>query len=223
MRYTMACGSSRWKNRFPALFKSSDKPCRVPRRKEWSVVRCQRSRVPFAIRGTHGIFDLRNLQRWLERGPNEEFFWKLAKKLLLNCYSCPKFRDSCSRLIMKTVKIADSEWEVMNVVWEEEPWVSASRVVEVLSERKGWHSRTTRTLLERLVKKGVLETKPEGKRYLYRAAIDMEKCVRQESRSFARKVFGGEPAAMLLHLVKETDLTQDDIAQLKKILEEKEQ
>ena len=49
------------------------------------------------------------------------------------------------------VKISDSEWEVMNVVWSRAP-VAASDIVEELSARKGWHARTIRTLLDRLVR-----------------------------------------------------------------------
>lgn len=108
------------------------------------------------------------------------------------------------------------------MIWEE-PGASASRVVELLEERKEWHSRTIRTLLDRLVKKGALKIRPDGRRHLYEALIDREKCIRAESRSFLRRVFGGERAAMLLHLVEEADLTQEEIEELKKILKEKEQ
>jgi BlaI family transcriptional regulator, penicillinase repressor len=122
---------------------------------------------------------------------------------------------------MKSIKISDSEWEVMNLVWKE-PGVSSSRVVEVLSAQKDWRSRTVRTLLDRLVKKGALKTVPDGKRNLYHPAIDMQQCIRRESRSFAQRVFGGEPGPMLLNLVREADLSQDEIERLKRILEEKE-
>ncbi len=122
---------------------------------------------------------------------------------------------------MKSIKISDSEWEVMNLVWKE-PGVSSSRVVEVLSAQKEWRSRTVRTLIDRLVKKGALKTVADGKRYLYHPAIDMRKCIRRESRSFAQRVFGNDPGPMLLHLVRETDLSKEEIESLKKILEEKE-
>jgi BlaI family transcriptional regulator, penicillinase repressor len=119
------------------------------------------------------------------------------------------------------VKISDSEWEVMNVVWEAAP-VSALAIVEKLSRKKKWHSRTIRTLLDRLVKKRALTFVAEGKRYLYRAKIGREICVRRASRSLLERVFGGEPASMLIHLVQNTDLSGEDIKKLKRILSEKE-
>ena len=83
----------------------------------------------------------------------------------------------------------------MNVVWARAP-ISASEIVEALASQKGWHSRTIRTLLDRLVRKGALKATPEGKRYLYEARVAMADSVRQESQSFLERVFGGEPAAM---------------------------
>ena len=118
-------------------------------------------------------------------------------------------------------KISDAEWEVMSVVWNRPP-AAASDIVEQLEARRGWHSRTVRTLLDRLVKKGALRIEVEGKRYLYWPRVTMQSCVRQESRSFLERVFGGEPASMLVHLVKTTKLTPEQIQELKRVLEEKE-
>jgi len=122
---------------------------------------------------------------------------------------------------MKPIKISDSEWQVMTIVWEKAP-VPASEIVEALAQLKGWHARTTRTLLDRLVRKKALKILPEGKRYLYKPLISIEEGVRQESQSFLQRVFGGEPAAMLLHLVGEAQLSKAEIRKLKAILEEKE-
>ena len=123
---------------------------------------------------------------------------------------------------MKTiVKISDAEWEVMNLIWEKSP-LPASEVVDQLSVKKGWRARTTRTLLDRLVKKRALSTRLEGKRYLYHSKVTAEDCVRRETRSFLARVFGGKPGALLLNLAKETELSREEIQELKRILEEKE-
>ena len=119
------------------------------------------------------------------------------------------------------IKISDAEWEVMDIVWDADP-VLVQDIVARLEARKGWHSRTVRTLVDRLVKKGALRFEVDGKRYLYRPKLSREVCVRQESQSFLKRVFGGEPAGMLIHLVKHSELTQEEITKLKEILSEKE-
>lgn len=121
----------------------------------------------------------------------------------------------------KAVRISESEWLVMSMVWDRAP-IAAAEIVEALSRRTGWHSRTIRTLLDRLVRKGALRAALDGKRYLYEPILSMDACVRQESRSFLRRVFAGEPAPMILYLVKESKLSNEEIKELKRLLTQKE-
>jgi len=109
----------------------------------------------------------------------------------------------------------------MALVWERSP-VAAGEIVDSLSQRTRWHSRTIRTLLDRLVKKGALKATLAGKRYLYEPLLTMNDCIRQESRSFLERVFGGEAAPMLLYLVRESKLSSNEIKELKRLLSEKE-
>lgn len=122
--------------------------------------------------------------------------------------------------MVKTPQISDSEWEVMNVFWEQSP-LSAAEVVEALAERMHWHPKTVKTLLGRLVRKGALRFRAEGNRYLYRPAFAREQMVREESRSFLQRVFGGDASPMLVHFVKEAELSDAEIEELKRILEDK--
>ncbi len=123
---------------------------------------------------------------------------------------------------MKTpTRISEAEWDVMSVAWKQPP-VAASEVIAELEAKRGWHSRTVRTLLDRLVKKGALRFEVDGKRYLYWPKISMEQCLKRESQSFVQRIFGGEPGPMLVHLVRSTKLSADEIKQLKEILNEKE-
>lgn len=117
--------------------------------------------------------------------------------------------------------ISEAEWEIMSLLWNNSP-AAASDIVQLLEKKRAWRSRTTRTLLDRLVKKRALQIEVDGKRYLYRPAVTMDDCVRKESQSFLERVFGGEPASMLIHLVKTTALSPKEIQQLKRILSEKE-
>ncbi len=121
----------------------------------------------------------------------------------------------------QSIRITEAEWEVMMVVWEQAP-VAASRIVEILAQKKQWTLATVRTLLRRLVNKGALEQKSEGKRYLYTPRISREECARRESESFLDRVLGLAPAATLVHLVKRAELSKGEIQELRRILREKE-
>jgi BlaI family penicillinase repressor len=117
--------------------------------------------------------------------------------------------------------ISQAEWDIMNVLWTQAP-LAASEVVQQLQSKRAWRLRTVRTLLDRLVKKRALSVVMDGKRYLYRPCVEQEDCLRLESQSFLQRVFGGEPVSMLVHLVKNTKLSPDEISELKRILSEKE-
>jgi BlaI family penicillinase repressor len=117
--------------------------------------------------------------------------------------------------------ISDAEWQVMNVVWQDQP-VEAQQVIDQLAAANNWSSATIKTMLHRLVKKKVLAFEQAGKRYLYRSAIGRSDCIRQASSSFLERVFGGAAAPALMHLVQTSTLTDDEVAELRRLLDCKE-
>ena len=108
----------------------------------------------------------------------------------------------------------------MNLLWQRSP-LTTGEIVSTLGARNKWKPRTVRTLIDRLKSKGAIEVLAEGKKRLA-PLVNQDACVRSESRSFIERVFGGCPAAMLLHLIKDAKLTREEISQLKKILSEKQ-
>lgn len=80
------------------------------------------------------------------------------------------------------ISISESEWVVMKIIWNEPP----KTLQDILSELKhmAWSSTTIQTYLARLVKKGALATKRQGKGYLYYPAISESDCQLAGSKSF---------------------------------------
>jgi BlaI family penicillinase repressor len=118
--------------------------------------------------------------------------------------------------------ITDAEWEVMNVLWDQ-PDATAMDVSDALRDRKGWSPKTVKTLLGRLVRKGVLRYREEGNRYVYTAAIPRQRYIKEESASFLERVFGGDATPALVHFVKTARMTQEEIDELRRILDEKQE
>ncbi|MDB5313541.1 MAG: blaI 3 [Gemmataceae bacterium] len=121
---------------------------------------------------------------------------------------------------MVEAHISDAEWQVMQVVWEREA-ATAAEVIAALTPSTSWRHRTIRTLLSRLVDKGVLAAEADGNRYLYRPLVTRGKCVREEGRSFLKKVFGGDAAELLVHFVRGAEIPPERIEELKRLLDEK--
>ena len=72
--------------------------------------------------------------------------------------------------------ITDAEWEVMRVVWANER-VTSKKVISVLKEKMDWTQSTIKTILGRLVEKGVLNTEQEGRKFIYTANIEEKEAV----------------------------------------------
>lgn len=111
-------------------------------------------------------------------------------------------------------QISEAEWDVMNVLWDTSP-LTGSEVAERLEA----HPKTVKTLLGRLVRKGALRYDEEANRYLYFPLFPRERFVAAESRSFLDRVFGGEATPALLHFVELGNLTEDEIRELRALLE----
>src|SRR3954464_3037893 len=103
------------------------------------------------------------------------------------------------------LQISDAEWAVMEPIGAAGACTAAD-VIKRLSETHDWNHSTIRTLLARLVEKGALDYEVDGSRYIYRATVSREQCVRQESRSFLNKFFGGDVGELLAHFVSDASL-----------------
>ncbi|MCA9241402.1 MAG: BlaI/MecI/CopY family transcriptional regulator [Planctomycetales bacterium] len=139
-------------------------------------------------------------------------------------YSCNLFCGRHRHLgvpLANAVTITDAEWLVMNAVWRRQP-VESQQVIDQLAGPNGWSAATVKTMLHRLVKKKALAFQRDGKRYLYRSVVRTSDCVRRESRSFLDRVFGGEAAPALMHLVRTSKLTDAEVAELRRLLDDKE-
>jgi BlaI family penicillinase repressor len=121
----------------------------------------------------------------------------------------------------RSLSISDAEWAVMERIWAAGACTAAD-VIKQLRITHDWNHSTIRTLLARLVEKRALAYDVDGSRYIYRAAVSRERCVRQEGRTFLEKAFGGNVAALLAHFVSEASLAPHEIEQLRQMLVEKQ-
>jgi len=121
----------------------------------------------------------------------------------------------------KTPRISEAEWEVMKVLWERSP-LTANEIVEVLSRKTPWQRETIRTLINRLVQKGAIAFEKKDRQYHYSPLAGEAECVRAETKSLLKRVRPGSIEPMLAALVEEQRLSAEQIARLRRILDEKD-
>ncbi len=120
----------------------------------------------------------------------------------------------------KMPRIAESEWRVMQVLWEHGPQ-TANEVIHALSGEVKWKSRTIKTLISRLVRKGAVRFREEGNKYRYFPAVKESECIRSETQSFVHRVYQGAMKPALAAFLEDVDLSPREIDELQKILDQK--
>lgn len=119
-------------------------------------------------------------------------------------------------------QISPAEWEVMRVVWTAKQTTS-KEIGEVLNEKMDWKPATTKTLIGRLVKKGMLNTEPEGRSFLYSPAVSEAETVHESAERLLETICRTKAGKLLGGMIEEASLSQNDIEQLQQLLEEKKQ
>ena len=116
-------------------------------------------------------------------------------------------------------RISEAEHAVMEALWEKSP-LTAAEVSDKVAPGRGWTLATVKTLLSRLVAKEAVATEPDGRRFLYTPAIARTDYLGGESRRLVDRLFGGRAAPLVAHLVEAEALTEDDIAEIERLIRE---
>lgn len=116
--------------------------------------------------------------------------------------------------------ISESEWEIMNVLWDKAPQ-TANDIILSLQESTDWKPKTIRTLLDRLVQKDVVGVNKDLRVYTFYPLYTQEECQRAETESFINRIYGGTMKSMLVQFIHEDTLSDDDINELRTILNKK--
>jgi BlaI family penicillinase repressor len=115
------------------------------------------------------------------------------------------------------VELFDSEWAILQAVWEHEP-CAAPTVQEVLQKEKGWAYTTVKTLMDRMVKKGLLQAERIRNLYLYRSAITRAQAQRSEIMKTVKRAFDGALTPMMQFLIENERLSDEECHQLESLI-----
>jgi BlaI family penicillinase repressor len=117
-------------------------------------------------------------------------------------------------------ELTDLQLELMRVLWSRGE-ASAGEVTEALRSDRPLASTTVATLLSRLEKKGVVTHRADGRTYMYRARIT-EGEVRGSLLSRVKDVFAGDVSALMAHLLRDDELSADDLARVRALIDARE-
>lgn len=114
----------------------------------------------------------------------------------------------------KKKNVSDAELEILEVLWTAGEPLNTAQIRSMLEENKSWERTTVLTLIQRLVKKGMLRQE-KREVYYYSPAVSREAYVKEETKNFVNKFFHGRSGNMAAALMADDDLTKEDIKELR--------
>ncbi|MDK2761820.1 MAG: BlaI/MecI/CopY family transcriptional regulator [Sphingopyxis sp.] len=114
-------------------------------------------------------------------------------------------------------RASESEMQVLSALWDKSPQTAAD-LTSRIGKINGWTQATVKTLLARLVQKGAVTAKADGRRYLYSPAVERADAVGAESQRFVDRLFGGRVSPLIAHLADREALSDADIAEIEALL-----
>ena len=113
-------------------------------------------------------------------------------------------------------KITDSELEVMKLLWRAEEALPVTEIREKLQESKGWEPATIKTLISRLVSKGVVRQEKRNVFY-YSPLISEREYNGWATRDLIERIYSGSARDLIAALVRSESLSRDDIDELREM------
>jgi predicted transcriptional regulator len=119
-----------------------------------------------------------------------------------------------------SIELTEAEWSIIKAVWENEP-CAAPAIQEKLHKQTEWTYSTVRTLMDRMVAKGLLTAEKIRNLTLYRSAVTREQAQRSELLYALRNAFNGALTPMMQCLLETGELSAKELAGLEALIKEK--
>lgn len=117
-------------------------------------------------------------------------------------------------------ELTESEWAIIRVVWDHEPCAAPS-VQELLEKEKAWSYSTVRTLMDRMVVKGLLKAEKVRHITLYSSVITRAQAQKGELFHTLKNAFNGALTPMLQFLLEEEKMSAQELDELEKMIRAK--
>jgi len=111
-------------------------------------------------------------------------------------------------------KLPDAEFDIMKVVWANEPPITTNVIMEQLGREREWKAQTVISLMLRLVERGFLHTEKNSKERTYFPLVSKEDYLKFETGNFMKQFHDNSFINFVNTLYDEEALTDKDIDEL---------
>ena len=123
-------------------------------------------------------------------------------------------------MVKTKYELTEGEWAIIGAVWANQP-CAAPTVQEALEEQKAWTYSTVKTMMDRMVAKGLLKTERIRNLILYRSAITKQEAQSGEIMRAVKRAFDGALTPMMQFLLDNNSLSQKQLNELEGMIKSK--
>ena len=120
----------------------------------------------------------------------------------------------------RNYELTEGEWAIIQAVWDNEP-CAAPTVQEELEAQKSWTYSTVKTMMDRMVAKGLLTTEKIRNLFLYRSAITRTEAQTGEIMRAVKRAFDGALTPMMQFLLDSDSLSKKQLSELETMIKRK--
>ena len=113
------------------------------------------------------------------------------------------------------LKLCDSDYKFMMIVWEHAP-INSGELVTLSNKQLGWKKSTTYTVIKKLTERGFIQ----NENALVSVLVAKEECQKVESDYFMERTFGGSLPGFLAAFLNSRKLTEAEAEEIKKMIDE---
>jgi len=111
------------------------------------------------------------------------------------------------------------ELEVLKVLWEQGP-STVRAVMDVLNRSRHRAYTSVMSLLEVMFDKRLVKRRPQGRAFVYSAAVSKEKMLGQMVGDLVRRGFEGSASSLVAYLLDETPLSKEELSEIQRLITE---
>ena len=117
----------------------------------------------------------------------------------------------------KAISLSNSEWHIMENLWEQSP-KTATQLIKAMESETGWAKSTTKTVLKRMEQKGCIAYREGEKAREYYPLLKRDEVVESETSSFINRIYNGSLGLMVNTLVKNQEISDEEMEELYRII-----
>ena len=121
----------------------------------------------------------------------------------------------------ETTQLSELQMAVMRILWQRSE-ATVNQVHAALQPERALAPTTVATVLSRLEKKGIIIHRTEARQYVYRPLVSKHEVRRSRVADLVKQLFQGDPAALIRHLLKHSEISPADLKQVKALIVSKE-